>query len=236
VTQFNASVAAARGQMRHASDLLQQADEKAKALGLSDSILNNLAGEALAKAMAGDRKGAVSEADAVLKQTQEPSIVLSLADVYARAGKDDQAEKLASRVATERPDDQFVQNVTVPMIRAVIAMDHHDAQKALSLMAPGQPYDRGNTESMYTRATALLMAGNADQAAQEFQRVLDLKYAYPSDLFVSYAQLGLARAYSGSDKSKSRAAYEDFLSSWKNADPNLPVLGQAKSEYATLQQ
>jgi eukaryotic-like serine/threonine-protein kinase len=236
VTQFNASVAAARGQMRHASDLLQQADEKAKALGLSDSILNNLEGEALAKAMAGDRKGAASEADAVLKQTQAPSILLVLADVYARAGKDSQAEKLASRVAAERPDDQFVQNVTVPMIRAVIAMGHHDAQKALSLMAPGQPYDRGNTESMYTRATALLMAGNADQAEQEFQRVLDLKYVYPQDLFMCYAQLGLARAYASSGKSKSRAAYEDFLSSWKNADPGLPVLDQAKSEFAALQQ
>jgi eukaryotic-like serine/threonine-protein kinase len=236
VTQRDAGFAAAHGQMHHAAELVKEADEKAKALGLSDSILNNSAQEALAKALAGYREAAIAEADAVLKQTEAPSILLSLADVYARSGEDAQAEKLAARAASERPDDQFVQNVNVPMIRALIAMNQHDAQKALALMTPGQPYDRGNTESMYTRASTFLMAGKREEAVQEFQRVLNLKNAYPMDLFMCYAQLGLARAYAlGSDKSISRSAYQDFFALWKNAEPDIPILSQAKAEYAKLQ-
>src|SRR5579863_4309522 len=236
VTQRDASFAAARGQLRHSADLYKQANEKAQALGLGDSVVNNMAQEALSKAMAGDRKGAISEADAVLKQSQSPSVLLAVADVYARAGEDAQAEKLAARGASERLDDQNVQDVSVPMIRAQIAMNHHDGQKAVELMKAAQPYDGGATESLYTRATALLMAGSRDQAAQEFGRVLSLKNAYPADLFMSHAQLGLARAYAlDSDKSKSRSAYQDFLGEWKNADPGLPVLEQAKAEYAKLQ-
>ena len=236
VTQRDASFAAARGQLRHGADLYKQANEKAQALGLGDSVANNMAQEALSKAMAGDRKGAISEAEAVLKQSQNPSVLLAVADVYARAGEDAQAEELAARAASQRPDDQQVQNVGAPMIRAQIAMNHHDGQKAVERMNAAQPYDGGNTESLYTRATALLMAGNRDQAAQEFGKVLSLKNAYPADLFMSYAQLGLARAYAlDSDRSKSRSAYQDFLGLWKDADASLPVLEQAKAEYAKLQ-
>jgi eukaryotic-like serine/threonine-protein kinase len=232
----DAGFAVARGQMRHAGELVRQANEKAKALGLTDGILNNSVQEALAKAMAGDRKDAIAEADAALKQTKAPSVLLNIADVYARSGKDGDAEKLASRAATELPDNQVVQNMAVPMVNALIAMNHHDAQKALELMKSAQPYDAANTEALYTHASALLMAGNGADAAQEFQKILNLKNANPTDLFVGYAQLGLARAYAlGFDKSKARSAYQDFLGQWKNADPDLPVLAEAKSEYAKLQ-
>jgi eukaryotic-like serine/threonine-protein kinase len=236
VSQRDASLAAARGQIRHAAELYNQANEKAQALGLGDSILNNSLQEALSKAMAGDRKSAISQADAALRQSQEPTILLSVADVYARSGEDAQAEKLAARAASERPDDQNVQNVLVPVVRALIAMNHRDPQKALMLMKSAQPYDAGNTESLYTRASALLMAGSGEEAAQEFHKVLNLKNAYPTDLFMQYAQLGVARAYAlGPDKSRSRSAYQDFLGLWKNADADLPVLEQAKSEYGKLQ-
>jgi eukaryotic-like serine/threonine-protein kinase len=236
VTQRDASLAAARGELRPAAELYKQADEKAPALGLSDAVLNNSLQEALAKVLAGDRKGALAETDVELKQSQEPSALLAMADVYARAREEAQAEKLAARAASERPDDQFIQNVNVPMVRALIALNHHDAQQALTLMKAAQPYDGGNTESLYTRASALLMAGSGAEAAQEFQKVLSMKNGYPSDLFMGYAQLGLARAYAlDPDKSKSRSAYQDFLALWKNADPGLPVLEQAKSEYAKLQ-
>jgi eukaryotic-like serine/threonine-protein kinase len=235
VTQREAGLAAARGQIRHAAELYEQANEKAQALGLSDSVVNNLLQEALARAIAGNRKGALSEADAALKQSQEPSALLAMADVYARAGEDAPAEKLAARAASERPDDQYVQNVNVPMVRALIAMNHHDAQKALVLMKSAQPYDAGNTESLYTRASALLLAGSGEEAVQEFQKVLSMKNAYPTDLFMGYAQLGLARAYAlDPDKSRSRGAYQDFLALWKNADQDLPVLDQVKSEYSKL--
>ncbi len=186
--------------------------------------------------MAGEKPSAVAEAAAVFKKSQAPGILEGVADVYARAGEDAEAERLTARAASERPDDQFIQSVITPTIRAVIAMNHHDAQKARELMKSAQPYDAGNTESLYTRACALLIAGRGPEAAQEFQKVLNFKNAFPADLFIPYAQLGLARAYAlEPDKSKSRTAYQDFFALWKDADPDVPTLKEAKAEYAKLQ-
>jgi ATP/maltotriose-dependent transcriptional regulator MalT len=83
-----------------------------------------------------------------------------------------------------------------------------------------------------------LRAGNGDEAAQEFQKVLALRnfvVGDPNCHLVSLAQLGLARAYAlQGDKAKSRMAYQDFFALWKDADPDTPVLKQAKAEYAKL--
>jgi eukaryotic-like serine/threonine-protein kinase len=233
--QRDANLAGARGQVSHCVDLYNQANEKAQPLGLGDSIVDNVAQVALVKALAGDLKGAMSEADAALKQSQSPTMLTNIADIYARAGRDAEAEKLAARAASERPVDQYIQDVYVPTVRALIAMNHRDAQKAIDLMKAAQPYDAGSLESLYTRGNALLMAGRGADAAQEFQKILNLKNAFPSGILMSYAQLGLARAYAlDPDKAKARTAYQDFLAQWKNADPDLPVLKQAQAEYAKL--
>src|ERR1700690_3074488 len=113
-------------------------------------------------------------------------------------------------------------------------MNHHDAAKALDLMKAAEPFDRANTESRYVRATALLMAGRGPEAAQEFQAVIALK-SFGFDPTIPFAQLGLARALATTDKAAARTAYQDFFSLWKDADPDLPILKQAKAEYAKLQ-
>jgi len=121
------------------------------------------------------------------------------------------------------------------MIRAVPEMNLGHADKAVELMKSAGPYDHNNSESLYTRASALLMAGRGADAVQEFQKVLNLKNANPQDPFVSVAQLGLARALAAAgDKEKARAAYQDFFALWKDADPDVPLLQQAKAEYAKL--
>ncbi len=234
--QRDASLAAAHGQLRRSGELFKQAEDRAQSLGFSDGVVNTMAGEGLVKAMVLEDREAISEADAVLKLSQTPTLLISAADIYARAGEDANAEKLTAQAASQRPDDQFLQFLAAPMIRAVIAMNHHDGAKAVELMKAAEPYDHASTESMYTRAAALLMAGRASEAAQEFQRVLDLKNANPADMFIACAQLGLARAYAlQGEKIKARTAYQDFLGAWKDADPDLPLLKQVQSEYAKLQ-
>ncbi len=234
--QFDASLAAAHGQLRHASELTQQLEDKAKKLGLTDAIVANIAYEALVNAAMQNRQAAIAGADAVLKKSQSPTSLLNAADVYARCGEDAKAEKLAAQATAQRPDDEIVQSVIAPGVLAVIAMNHHDSQKALDLMKKAEPYDRANTESLYIRASALLMAGRGADAVQEFQRVLNLESYQPADLFVSLARLGLARAYvAAGDKEKGRAAYQDFLGKWKDADPDVPLVKEAKAEYAKLQ-
>jgi TolA-binding protein len=232
----DAGLAFAHGQLRRGSEIDKQAEEKAQKLGFTDSVVNTMAGEGLLQSVVQNGRGANADADAVLKLSQTPTLLLSAADIYARAGDEAKAEKLIAQATSVRPDDQIIGSVITPMIRAVIAMNHHDATKAVELMKAGEPYDRANTESLYTRASALLMAGRGTEAAQEFQRLLDLKNGYPADLFVACAQLGLARAYAlQGDKAKARTAYQDFLGAWKNADADLPLLKEAQSEYAKLQ-
>ena len=236
VLQFEASLATARGQLKKAHELYSQLEEKARKLELTDAVVSAIANEATADAMEGNRPAALAGADAALKKSQTPTTLLSVADIYARSGEPAKAEKLVTQAAGQRPDDEFMQSVYVPIAQAVLAMNHHDAGRAVDLLKKATPYDGANAECLYTRASALLAEGQGAEAVKEFQRTLSLKGYAPTDLFVSLAQLGLARAYVATgDNAKSRTAYQDFLGSWKDADPDVPLLRQAKEEYAKIQ-
>ena len=233
--QRDASLAAAHGQIRRSRDLSKQAEEIAQHLELTESAENTILGEGFGEALAGNRAEALRAADATMKLSPGSNVLSLAADVYARAGEDAKARSLIDQAAKQRPDDLVMQNVNAPVVRAALELNHRSPDKALDLMKAAEPYDRANTESRYTRACAYLMAEKGDEAAKEFQAVLNLKSGAPSDPMMSFAQLGLARAYALSDKSKARTAYQDFFALWKDADPDVPMLKQAKAEYAKLQ-
>jgi tetratricopeptide (TPR) repeat protein len=233
--QMGAVMAASRGQMHLADESFKQAQGQAEQLGLGDSVVNIIAGQAMAEAMLEQSSQAIAHAEEALKRSQAPSLLLSVADVYARTGQDSKVEKLISQAVALRPDDEYLGQVIVPTVRAVVAMNHHSAADALNDLKVAEPFDRANTECLYTRASALLLAGRADDAAQEFERVLRMKNLNPGDMFVSLASLGLARSYALSgDKAKSRTSYQDFLAAWKDVDSDIPLVKQAQSEYAKL--
>ncbi len=97
------------------------------------------------------------------------------------------------------------------------------------------PYDKGTPPSLYLRGLVYLKMGQGTEAAQEFEKVTALRNFAPADPLMSLAHLGLGRAYALSgDTAKSRAAYQDFFALWKDADPDIPILKQAKAEYAKL--
>jgi len=233
--QRDATLAGMHGQMKHAREIFQQVEQKAQGIGLTEAVVNNIEAEALMEALAGNREEALRGADAALKQSQAPTVLLSVADIYARAGEDAKAEPLVQRAVKARPDNLNIQSVYAPGVRAVLAMNHHDAAKALDLMKPAEPFDRATAESRYIRATALLMAGRGEQAAQEFRAVLGLRGYALTDPTISFAQLGLARALATTDKAAARTAYQDLFALWKDADPDVPILKQAKAEYEKLQ-
>ena len=107
--------------------------------------------------------------------------------------------------------------------------------KAIDLLDGAMVYARSNYGVMYARGMAYLEEKKGTEAAQEFQRMIDSRSVY-ADPLVSLARLGLGRAYAlQSDKAKSRMAYQDFLALWKDADPDVPLLKQAKLEYARVQ-
>ena len=98
------------------------------------------------------------------------------------------------------------------------------------------PCAAGNDRVHYTRGQAYLAAGKEREAAQEFQELLDLRCAHPESYLPSLSKLGLAKGYAlQGDTAKARTAYQDFFALWKDADPDIPILKEAKAEYAKLQ-
>jgi tetratricopeptide (TPR) repeat protein len=148
---------------------------------------------------------------------------------------------MADQLAQEHPLDTAVQYYSLPMVRAAIALQTNKPNEALDELRAALPYELGGAsiccvEPPYLRGLAYLQAGNGKQAAEEFQKLLD----HPGVVEVqvkgalAHLQLGRAEAMRG-DKAAARKAYQDFLTLWKDADPDIPIYQQAKVEYAKLQ-
>ena len=140
------------------------------------------------------------------------------------------------------PDDTLVQQVCVPQARAYIALQAGEAQKALDLLAKGQAFDQASP-GPYLRGLAYLQSHDASNAIAAFKIATKHKGAsftnasnipFPQNSY-ALGLLGLGRAYAmAGDKADAKAAYERFFAEWKNADPGLAVMAEAKKEYAAL--
>jgi serine/threonine protein kinase/tetratricopeptide (TPR) repeat protein len=165
----------------------------------------------------------------------------------ARAGDTADAQREAKTLAKKAPLDALVQNFWLPTIRAEIEITNGHAAEAIDLLRATVPYelnDVGALASVYTRGRAYLALGDGAAAAEEFQKVLDHQvtwFRFPWPL----AYLGLARARAlqahsatgpaaTTAKAQAQTAYQDFLALWNHADPDIPILRQAKAEYAKL--
>ena len=120
--------------------------------------------------------------------------------------------------------------------QAIVAMNGGTPAKALELLNSAASYDKGNTAVLYVRGMAYLKAGQTNDAVRQFQQVLSLRnYAAPDPL-MSLANLQLARSYAAQqNKSKAQALYQDFFALWKDADPDIALLREARSEYQKFQ-
>jgi tetratricopeptide (TPR) repeat protein len=158
----------------------------------------------------------------------------------ARAGNTTEATKLAENLNQEFPLDTVMQSNVLPTIRAMLALSRGQGKQALKLLAATSGYEFAvpqafmNTQPafypIYVRGQAYLKAGQGQQAVAEFQKMIGMTYPLGA---LARLQLGRAYAMSG-DKAKALAAYKDFLAVWKDADPDIPILKQAKAEYAKL--
>jgi eukaryotic-like serine/threonine-protein kinase len=105
----------------------------------------------------------------------------------------------------------------------------------VALLAPLSQYEENCWQIPYHRAKAYLAAGENDKAAAELEKLLGHRGWLNREMFAPLAELDLARAYAaGGDREESRKAYDDFFTTWKNADPDIPILRQAKAEYKKL--
>jgi eukaryotic-like serine/threonine-protein kinase len=148
-------------------------------------------------------------------------------------------------MAKRIPEDTIVQFDYAPAMRAQLDLNRIDAAKAIERLETARPYELGTASGnsnfstylypVYVRGEAYLAAKQGAPAAAEFRKILEQRGVVINEPIGALAHLGLARAYAlQGDKAKARAAYNDFLALWKDADPDIPVLLAAKDEFAKL--
>ncbi len=231
----DAELAAARGQLRRAREAFSEAVEMAGRMKLNEVAALTIANEAVIEAQFGDKANAQKIAEAALGVSDSPRVLLPSAWALAIAGEERRALQLSSAVANSRPNDTLVQSVWKPLIQATTELNQGNTAKALESLNTATAY-YGDAWVPCARGGAYLRAGSSEEARQEFQKVLGLKNLYAASPFVPLAHLGLARAYALSgDSTKARTAYQNFLALWKDAEPDIPILKEAKAEYAKLQ-
>jgi serine/threonine protein kinase/Tfp pilus assembly protein PilF len=236
IRERDAELAASQGQLRHSRELYRLGSAEANRLGLKESQARGTANEALAEALMQNCSQAIRGATSALSFSRSPDIMLRSAYIYVRCKSENRALKLLAAARSLRPMDTFLQSVEVPTIRATLQMNHGRANRSLDLLKPAEPYDQNTTKSLYTRGCAYLLAERPQEAIAQFEKVVNLRNYWPPDLIVPFAQLGIARSYSRLHvRPKAIAAYQELFILWKDADPDIPILKEAKAEYARLQ-
>jgi eukaryotic-like serine/threonine-protein kinase len=233
---IHSSIAMGAGQVKAARDLGARARASAMQLHLNDAAANEYLQEGVFEVIIGNKQQALLDAQEGMKISSVPNVVTNAAIIMAIEGQDKQAMKLVEDVAAKRPYDTMVQFVMLPLVKACVDLAHGQAAKAIDETDGAMVYSRANTGMLYLRGLAYLKLGQAGDAVQAFQKILDLRGVSPFDPAITLANVGLARAYAAQgNKAQSRISYQNFLADWKNADPDVPILREAKAEYAKLQ-
>ena len=240
---YQADTAAWNGEWKASRELTLRAMDSAQRHDQREAAAIYQSEASLREVEAGNREQARAEAQGALKLTLNRDVRVMAALALALAGDIARAEKLAAELDQTFPADTFVQNYWLPSIRAAVALERKNPKQAIELLRLPGMMDLSQATSfnvylcpVYLRGQAYLMLHDGNAAAAEFQKFINHYGLVGNFPWGSLARLGLARAYiQQSDKAKARAAYEQFLTLWKDADPDVPIYKQAKAEYARLQ-
>ncbi|GEM_PF-56862 len=163
------------------------------------------------------------------------NVLFGAALMEAAAGDPPQAERIAGDLSKEYPLDTVVQEVWLPAIRAELAMRQGNPAQAVEALRPASALEPHYWEAIYRRGAAYLALRDGGRAAAEFRKILNNRGVAITNYLFPFSQIGLARAFAlQGNPEKSRKAYEDFFTTWKDADQDIPILIEAKKEYADL--
>jgi eukaryotic-like serine/threonine-protein kinase len=226
------------GRLKAARELTRRAMDSAQRDDARETSGVYLAKAALREVESGEREQARTDANAAIKLAPNRDVRTNAALVLARAGDTAAAGTLAAELDTSFPRDTIVQGYRLPTIRAAIALQRKDPNRAVELLQMTSAMELGDQATLlpvYLRGEAYLMLHDGVRAATEFQKFIDHPGLVANFPWGALARLGLARAYAmAGNTARAKAAYQDFLTLWKDADPDIPILKQAKAEYARL--
>jgi tetratricopeptide (TPR) repeat protein len=228
------------GRLKKARQLSKRATELAQRANLKESE-GFEALEALSEAEFGNPDSPRPAATAALPVSSGRLTLRNASLTLARLGDLNRAQALAAELNKRFPSDTLLQRYWLPTIRASIELARKNPSGAITALQDVS-YELGITVGfwaplypVYVRGRAYLAMNRGSEAAAEFQKILDHRSLVWNFPLGALAHLGLARAYAmQGDTAKARAAYQDFLTLWKDADPDIPIFKQAKFEYAKL--
>ncbi|HET9803970.1 MAG TPA: hypothetical protein VFP96_12075, partial [Candidatus Acidoferrum sp.] len=252
---FEAESAAYSGKLKAARALSRRAMDSAERAGEKQTVATYLAVSGLREALFGNSDEAQQRIARATGSSMPRDVQYATALTYAFAGNDNRAETAAVELSRRFPEDTLVRYNYLPTLRALFALSRGKQENAIEALRAASPYELAmTTESVYgwtamypvyVRGKAYLAAHEGRKAVGEFHKLLDHPGIVLNEPIAALAHLQLGRAYAleaqslkGADAAaalaRARGAYQDFLALWKNADANIPVLRQAKTEYAKL--
>ena len=239
MSNLDALVLAYSGHLDEARKMSRRAIEFAQQENYRESAALIETQSALREAFFGNVPEARQTAMSALALSKTRDVQYAVAFALALSGDYSRSQALTDDLSKRLPEDTTVRFTYMPTLRALLALKHGEPAKAVELLQTAIPYEvglLGNLYPAYVRGEAYLAARQGREAAAEFQKILDHRGSVVSDPIGALAHLQIARAYGmQDDTAKTKAAYQDFLTLWKDADPDIPILKQAKAEYAKLQ-
>jgi DNA-binding winged helix-turn-helix (wHTH) protein len=242
VLAYSGHLEAARKKSQLAADLARKTERRdTEALYEADA--------AVREALFGNVPTARQRAVDALELSKSRDVVYGVGFALALSGDSSRSEALTEDLSRRFLEDTRVQFTYAPTLRALLALNRSQPSKAVELLQTAIPYEcgsptvggseyllgAGNLYPAYVRGLAYLAAHQGAEAAGEFQKILDHRGIVICDPVGALAHVQLGRAYSLSgDKTKAKSAYQDFLTLWKDADPDIPIVKQARAEYANL--
>jgi len=226
------------GRIAKARDFSRRAVESAMRNDRKESADNLEIFSALREALVGNNGRARKQAESGLSRASTQRSREAAAVVFALAGDSRQAEILNQEATRSFPYDTMQINFWRPITLAAIQMSHNSPERALEELRAASPYEMGASLPLlpaYLRGQAYLALHRGPEAVAEFRKLIDHS-GLVNLVYAPLARLGVARGFGvQGDVAKARAAYNDFFTLWKDADPDIPILKEAKAEYAKLQ-
>jgi eukaryotic-like serine/threonine-protein kinase len=234
-----ANVSASRGQIQKAGELIQRSVQVTNRLDFKETTADTQANFAVTQAEVGNATKAKELAASSSGIAHGRSNLEPVAVALAMIGDGSHAQSIVDDLGHRFPDDALLHQVNIPVVHALIELNRKAPDKAIEALEAAKTYELGPAQGLfpiYVRGLAYLQAKRGAEAAAEFQKIVDHRGIAVTGPEHSLAKLGLGRAYAMTgDIARARAAYQDFLALWKDADPDVPILKEAKAEYAKLQ-
>jgi len=232
----------ALGKLQHARADFAKSESVAQHIGYKEFGAIILAAQAPEEARLGNLEEARKKISEALAASQDRDTRRIVMVALAIAGDGARSQKMAEELVRQRPADTLLNKVWVPVAQAFTDLQRNQPEQAMARLETAAPYELGTGPGTagytinYLRGEAYLRLKDGAKAAAEYQKILDHRGTDPIDVNYALSHLGLGRAYAlQGNTASAKSAYQDFLAAWKEADPDIPVLKQAKTEYAKLQ-